>query len=241
MSDREVLLDTETTGLETSLGHRIIEICCLELKNHVPTGRVLHRLVDPGRDIDPEAERIHGITRASLLGKPTFGEIVEELLSFLGEDPIVAHNAPFDLGFINAELARLDLPPLDPARAIDTVALARKRHPGLPASLDALCRRFGIDNSMRTSHNALLDCQLLAEVYLELLGGRQPGLILGPAARVARRAAAATAAPLARTPRPIVASEAERAAHRAFVAGIKGALWARLEPETYGEAGTTSG
>lgn len=241
MSDREVLLDTETTGLETSLGHRIIEICCLELKNHVPTGRVLHRLVDPGRDIDPEAERIHGITRASLLGKPAFGEIVEELLSFLGEDPIVAHNAPFDLGFINAELARLDLPPLDPARAIDTVALARKRHPGLPANLDALCRRFGIDNSMRTSHNALLDCQLLAEVYLELLGGRQPGLILGPAARGARRAAAATAAPLARTPRPIVASEAERAAHRAFVAGIKGALWARLEPETYGEAGAASG
>lgn len=234
MSDREVLLDTETTGLETSLGHRIIEICCLELKNHVPTGRVLHRLVDPGRDIDPEAERIHGITRASLLGKPPFGEIVEELLGFLGEDPIVAHNAPFDLGFINAELARLDLPPLDPARAIDTVALARKRHPGLPASLDALCRRFGIDNSMRTSHNALLDCQLLADVYLELLGGRQPGLVLGPTARVARRAGVAATAPLARTPRPITPTAAEVEAHRAFIAGIKGALWATLEPETYG-------
>ncbi len=239
MSDREVLLDTETTGLETSLGHRIIEICCLELKNHVPTGRVLHRLVDPGRDIDPEAERIHGITRASLLGKPGFGEIAEELLGFLGADPIVAHNAPFDIGFINAELARLDLPPLDPGRAIDTVALARKRHPGLPANLDALCRRFGIDNSMRTSHNALLDCQLLAEVYLELLGGRQPGLVLGPAARVARRAGVTAAAPIARTPRPIAPTAAELEAHRAFVAAIKGALWARLEPDTYGTEPTS--
>lgn len=234
MSDREVLLDTETTGLETSLGHRIIEICCIELKNHVPTGRVLHRLVDPGREIDPDAERIHGITRASLLGKPSFGDITDELLAFLGSDPIVAHNAPFDVGFINAEFARLDLPPLDPGRAIDTVALARKRHPGLPASLDALCRRFGIDNSMRTSHNALLDCQLLAEVYLELLGGRQPGLVLGPAARVARRVGVAPTAPLARTPRPIVPTAAELEAHRALVVGIKGALWVTLEPETYG-------
>jgi DNA polymerase-3 subunit epsilon len=241
MSDREVLLDTETTGLETSLGHRIIEICCLELRNHVPTGRVLHRLVDPGRDIDPEAERIHGITRASLLGKPRFDEIADELLAFLGDDPIVAHNAPFDIGFINAELARLDLPPLDPGRAIDTVALARQRHPGLPANLDALCRRFGIDNSMRTSHNALLDCQLLAEVYLELLGGRQPGLVLGPAARVARRAGTAAAAPVARTKRPIVPTEAELAAHRAFIRSIKGALWARLEPEAYGEPEAPAG
>lgn len=238
MSDREVLLDTETTGLETSQGHRIIEICCLELKNHVPTGRVLHRLVDPGRDIDPEAERIHGITRASLLGKPTFGEIADELLGFLGQDPIVAHNAPFDVGFINAELARLDLPPLDPGRAIDTVALARKRHPGLPANLDALCRRFGIDNAMRTSHNALLDCQLLAEVYLELLGGRQPGLVLGPAVRMTRRAGVAATAPVARTPRPIEPTVAELEAHRAFVTGIKGALWATFEPETYGSETT---
>ncbi|WP_439579893.1 DNA polymerase III subunit epsilon [Elioraea sp.] len=240
MSDREVLLDTETTGLETSLGHRIIEICCLELRNHVPTGRVLHRLVDPGRDIDPEAERIHGITRASLIGKPGFGEIADELLAFLGADPIVAHNAPFDLGFINAELARLDLPPIDATRAIDTVALARRRHPGLPASLDALCRRFGIDNSMRTSHNALLDCQLLAEVYLELLGGRQPGLGLGPAARAAVRGSV-QGVPVARTPRPIVPSEAELAAHRAFVAGITGALWATLDPGTYGTVDAAPG
>ncbi|TQF83770.1 DNA polymerase III subunit epsilon [Elioraea sp. Yellowstone] len=237
MSDREVLLDTETTGLEAAQGHRIIEICCLELRNHVPTGRVLHRLVDPGREIDPEAERIHGITRASLIGKPAFGEIADELLAFLGEDPIVAHNAPFDIGFINAELARLDLPPIDPARAIDTVALARRRHPGLPANLDALCRRFGIDISMRTTHNALLDCQLLAQVYLELLGGRQPGLGLAPAARGAVRGARA-AAPPTRRPRPIVPSAEELAAHRAFIASIEGALWARLEPETYGSATT---
>lgn len=232
MSGREVLLDTETTGLDPGQGHRIIEICCLELRNHVPTGRVLHHLVDPGREIDPEAERIHGITRASLIGKPSFAEIADEVLAFLGADPIVAHNAPFDLAFLNAELALIDLPPIDPARAIDTVALARRRHPGLPASLDALCRRFGIDTSLRTTHNALLDCQLLARVYLELLGGQQPGLALGPAAPAARAAAPARA----RTPRPIVPSAAELAAHRAFVAAIPGALWGRLEPETYGEA-----
>lgn len=228
MSDREVLLDTETTGLETSLGHRIIEICCLELRNHVPTGRVLHRLVDPGRDIDPDAERVHGISRASLIGQPAFGDIADELLGFLGQDPIVAHNAPFDIGFINAELARLDLAPIDPARAIDTVAIARKRHPGLPANLDALCRRFGIDNSMRTAHNALLDCRLLAEVYLELLGGRQPGLGLAPASRAAARATGA-AAPRARTPRPIVPSEAELAAHQEFVAAIGATRWAEID------------
>ncbi|MFQ3622975.1 MAG: DNA polymerase III subunit epsilon [Acetobacteraceae bacterium] len=233
MSGREVLLDTETTGLEVAQGHRVIEICCLELNNHLPTGRVLHRLVDPGREIDAEAERVHGITRASLIGKPSFADIVDELLAFLGDDPIVAHNAPFDIGFLNAELARLDLPPLDPGRAIDTVALSRRRHPGLPASLDALCRRFGIDNSMRTSHNALLDCQLLAQVYLELVGGRQPDLGLAAPSRVRLRGPARREdAP--RQPRRIVPTEQERAAHRAFVATIPGAIWAALEPDEYG-------
>lgn len=233
MSGREVLLDTETTGLDPLAGHRILEICCLELRNHVPTGRVLHRLIDPGRDVDPEAERIHGFTRAALIGKPAFAEIVDELLAFLADDPIVAHNAPFDLAFLNAELARLDLPPIANARAIDTVKLARERFPGLPASLDALCRRFGIDTSMRTTHNALLDCQLLAEVYLELRGGRQPGLGLAAPPRFRLRAVPA-AASASRTPRPIVPSEAELAAHRAFVTTIPNALWGRLMPELYG-------
>ncbi len=233
MSRREVLLDTETTGLEVAQGHRVIEICCLELNNHLPTGRVLHRLIDPGRDIDPEAERVHGITRASLIGKPAFAEIADELLAFLGEDPIVAHNAPFDIAFLNAEFARLDLPQIDPARAIDTVALSRRRHPGLPASLDALCRRYGIDNSMRTSHNALLDCQLLAQVYLELLGGRQPGLGLDAPSRVRLRSPTQREQ-ASRQPRPIVPSEQELAAHRAFVATIPGAIWASLLPDEYG-------
>jgi len=233
MSGREVLLDTETTGLDPSAGHRILEVCCLELRNHVPTGRVLHRLVDPGCDIDPEAERIHGFTRAALIGKPPFAEIVDELLAFLADDPIVAHNAPFDLAFLNAELARLDLPPIAPSRAIDTVQLARERFPGLPASLDALCRRFGIDASMRTTHNALLDCRLLAEVYLELRGGRQLGLGLAAPSRL-RPVRPQGGEPKARTPRPIVPSEAELAAHRAFVSTIPNAIWARILPEVYG-------
>ncbi len=233
MSGREVLLDTETTGLDPLGGHRILEICCLELRNHVPTGRVLHRLIDPGRDIDPEAERIHGFTRAALIGKPAFAEIVDELLDFLGDDPIVAHNAPFDLAFLNAELARLEQPPIAASRAIDTVTLARERFPGLPVSLDALCRRFGIDTSMRTTHNALLDCQLLAEVYLQLRGGRQPELGLATLPRLRLRAMP-TAPTEQRSPRRIVPSEAERAAHRAFIATIPNALWARVLPQLYG-------
>jgi len=220
---REVLLDTETTGLDPALGHRVIEVCCLELSNHVPTGRHFHALVDPGREIDPEAERVHGISRASLIGKPAFAEIADALVAFLAEDPIVAHNAPFDFAFLDAEFARLALPPLDRSRMIDTVALARKRFPGLPASLDALCRRFDIDLSQRTTHNALLDCKLLAEVYLELLGGRQPGLglVASSGARGTRASAPAT-----RTPRRVVVTEAEREAHAAFLARhVKDPLW----------------
>ena len=232
MSGREVLLDTETTGLDPLAGHRILEICCLELRNHVPTGRVLHRLIDPGRDIDPEAERIHGFNRAALIGKPAFAEIVDELLAFLGDDPIVAHNAPFDLAFLNAELARLELPPIASTRAIDTVKLARERFPGLPASLDALCRRFGIDTSMRTTHNALLDCQLLAEVYLQLRGGRQPGLGLASPSRL-RLHAIPAASNEHRTPRLIVPSEKELSAHCAFISSIPNALWARVLPKLY--------
>lgn len=226
---REVLLDTETTGLETALGHRVIEVCCLELRNHMPTGRHFHAFIDPGRDIEPDAERVHGISRASLIGKPAFADIADALLAFLGEDPIVAHNAPFDFGFLDAEFARLSLPPLARARMVDTVAMARKKYPGLPASLDALCRRFDIDLSQRTTHNALLDCKLLAEVYVELLGGRQPGLGLVAAAASGK---AALAAPAARTPRLVAVSAAEAEAHAAFLAQhVKDPLWAALDAE----------
>jgi DNA polymerase-3 subunit epsilon len=225
---REILLDTETTGLEPLAGHRIIEVCCLELRNHMPTGRHFHAFVDPGREIEPDAERVHGISRASLIGKPGFADIADALLEFLGDAPIVAHNAPFDFGFLDAEFQRLSLPPLDRSRMVDTVVMARKKYPGLPASLDALCRRFDIDLSQRTTHNALLDCRLLAQVYVELLGGRQPGL--GLVSTAASRAAG-LAAPVAHTPRPVVVTPEEEAAHAAFLARyVKEPLWATLAP-----------
>ncbi len=221
---RSILFDTETTGLEPGQGHRVIEIAALELVNDLPTGRHFHRLIDPERDIPEDATRIHGFTIQHLRGKPRFAEIAEELLSFFGEDRLVAHNAPFDFAFLDAEFAALSRPRLDPGRMVDTLVLAKTRFPGLPNSLDALCRRFGIDLSARTTHNALLDCKLLAEVYVELTGGRQRGLLLDAAtesgASVASYVHAGT-----RTPRPIVPSEGELAAHAAFVARLKEPLW----------------
>ena len=151
----------------------------MELVRDLPTGVTFHRLVDPERDIDLDATRVHGLTRTDLQGKPRFAAIVDELLDFIGDDPLIAHNATFDFSFLNAELARVGRPSVHHSRKIDTLEIARKRFPGLPNSLDALCRRFGIDLSDRTSHNALLDCRLLAEVYIELTGGRQRGLSLG--------------------------------------------------------------
>lgn len=224
---RSVLFDTETTGLDPLQGHRVIEVAALELENDLPTGRHFHALVQPDRDIPEDAARIHGITADKLVGKPRFGEIVEGLLAFFAEGKLVAHNAPFDFGFVNAELARLGRPSLDPARMVDTLALAKARFPGLPNSLDALCRRFGIDLSERTSHNALLDCRLLAEVYVELTGGRQRGLSLGAEAGGAQQPlpVASYAATGPRTPRPVVPTEAERAAHAAFVARLREPLW----------------
>lgn len=228
---RRILLDTETTGIDPAAGHRILEICCLELVNHLPTGRHFHRIIDPERESDPEAERIHGFTRTILRGKPKFAAIADELRDFLGgTDQLIAHNAPFDAGHLNAEFARLDLPPLPPGRWIDTVQLARRKFPGAPASLDALCRRFNIDLSERTTHNALLDCKLLAEVYLELVGGRQPGLGLAAAGTAPRRTLTGLAAPAvsARTPRLISVSDAELARHEAFLARLKEPIW--LQP-----------
>ena len=175
---REIALDTETTGISPRDGHRIIEIGALELMHHLPTGRKLHLYINPERDIDDGAVAVHGITSDFLTDKPVFADIVDEFLAFVGDDPMVIHNASFDMGFINAELKRLDRPALPMAQSIDTLMMARKKFPGAQANLDALCRRFEIDNAHRDLHGALVDADLLAAVYIELLGGRQPGLSL---------------------------------------------------------------
>jgi DNA polymerase-3 subunit epsilon len=227
---RQIVLDTETTGLDPLLGDRVIEVAAIEIVNLMPTGRTFHTLVDPERDVPPESTRIHGFTAEMLRGKPKFGDVVEGLLDFLGDAPVIAHNAPFDFGFLDAEFTRLGRPALARARMVDSLAIAKQRFPGLPNNLDALCRRFGIDNSMRTSHNALLDVLLLAQVYLELMGGRQPGLSLASVAGGPARAAVgpgdAPEAPAPRTPRPIVPSEAELARHAEFLAKkVKEPLW----------------
>jgi DNA polymerase-3 subunit epsilon len=220
---REIVLDTETTGLDHRAGHRIIEIGCLELLNHIPTGQHFHQYIDPDRDIEEEAVAVHGLSRDKLVGKPRFGEIAPAFLDFIGEARLVIHNAEFDIGFLNAELALLGLAPLDPDRAICTVKLTRRRFPGSPANLDALCRRFGVDNSGRQFHGALLDAQLLAECYVELLGGRQHGLALATETVAAGMSVASEV--VARTPRPHAATAAELEAHAAMLAEFKSPLW----------------
>lgn len=222
---RAILFDTETTGLEPELGHRVIEVAALELENDLPTGRHFHALIHPERDIPDDATRIHGYTARVLANKPRFAEVVEEILAFFGDGPLIAHNAPFDFSFLNAEFGRLGLPELPAVRMIDTLALAKTRFPGMPNSLDALCRRFAIDLSARTTHNALLDCRLLAEVYVELTGGRQRGLSL--MAEKAAPTLVVYAHASTRSPRPVVPSVAELAAHAAFVARLKDPLWAQ--------------
>ncbi len=222
---REIVLDTETTGLDPAEGHRIIEIACLELINHVPTGVTFQRYVNPEREMPDDALEVHGITAAFLADKPRFAALAEELLAFLGAAPLVIHNAEFDLRFLNAELARLGSPPLPSERAIDTLLLARRRFPGAQASLDALCRRFEIDTSARAKHGALVDCHLLAQVYLELLGGRQP--TLGLAAEFSGSAGASGCERPVRPPRPHAPDAAELAAHRAMVARLKNPVWSR--------------
>jgi DNA polymerase-3 subunit epsilon len=224
---RQIVLDTETTGLDPASGDRVIEVAAIELYNFMPTGQKFHVLIDPERDIPEEATRVHGFTAEMLRGKPRFADIADEMLAFLGEAEIVAHNAPFDFGFLDAELVRAGRPKLDRGRMVDSLEIAKRRYPGLPNSLDALCRRLGVDNSMRTSHNALLDVKLLAEVFLQLMGGKQPGFDLAAAsARRAGPALVAEEAPVARTPRPIAPSAAELEAHAAFVARkLKDPLW----------------
>jgi len=220
---RAVLFDTETTGLEWAQGHRVIEVAALELVNDLPTGRHFHALIDPERDIPEDVTRIHGLTASHVAGKPRFAALAGDLLAFFGDSKLIAHNAPFDFGFLNAELARLGVPPLAPERMIDTLALAKARFPGMPNSLDALCRRFDIDLSARTTHNALLDCRLLAEVYVELTGGWQRGLSLATANAPVAVAVYAHTGP--RVPRPILPSEAELAAHAVLLGRLKDPVW----------------
>jgi DNA polymerase-3 subunit epsilon len=213
------VLDTETTGLDPTVGHRIIEIACVELLHHVPTGRDFHRYVNPGRDIPDDAHAVHGLTEEFLAAHPTFEAIVDEFLAFIRSDPLIIHNAEFDLAFLNAELDRIGRPTLTPTH-VDTLLMARQRYPGAPASLDALCRRFEIDNSERVSHGARIDCGLLAAVYLELIGGRQPGLDF-----TAPEAGIVTAMRIARPPRPHSPSVEELAAHEAMLALLTSPIW----------------
>lgn len=223
---REIVLDTETTGLDPA-EHRIVEIGCIELVNHLPTGRTYRQYVNPERAMPEEAYRVHGLSEDFLCAQPRFAEVADTFLEFVGDARLVIHNAGFDLAFLNAELARLGRPPLDAGRAVDTVQLARNRFPGAQASLDALCRRFGIDNSMRTLHGALLDCELLAEVYLELIGGRQPSLVIEERSEVITIAQTIVLAPgtTVRPPRAHAPSSEELAAHAAMLAKLKAPIW----------------
>lgn len=222
---REVVLDTETTGLDPETGHRIVEIACIELINRVPSGELYQTYVNPERDIPEEAFQVHGLTADFLSGHPVFADVADDVLGFLGGSALVIHNAAFDLGFLNAEFVRLGRPVLNGIEVTDTVALARQKFPGAPVSLDALCRRFGVDASARELHGALLDARLLAEVYLELMGGRQPGL--GLATEDAPDAIRAASARANRAPRPHGPSAAEEAAHAAFIAGLANPIWNR--------------
>lgn len=222
---REIVLDTETTGLDPATGHRIVEIGCVELFNTIPTGQTFHVYLDPERDIPDEAFRVHGLSGEFLNGKPKFGEIADSLLLFLGEAALIAHNAEFDMRFINAELSALGHAEIGIERVVDTLALARRRHPGSPNSLDALCQRYGIDASRRTKHGALLDAEILAEVYAELTGGRQASLSLQTIDVVSagQDAALRLRRPVALVP---LIDPVELIAHAAFIARLgQKALW----------------
>ncbi|WP_136683083.1 DNA polymerase III subunit epsilon [Falsirhodobacter xinxiangensis] len=228
---REIVLDTETTGLDPLTGDRIVEIGGVELLNHMPTGRTYHQYINPERMMPKEAFEVHGLGDDFLRDKPVFRAVGQAFLDFVGDDSqLIIHNAPFDMKFLNVELEKVGLPTIPMHRATDTVQMARKKFPGSPASLDALCRRFGIDNSARTKHGALLDSEILAEVYLELIGGRQPDLVLatGP------RQQSGTQDEWRPRPRPVpLASritESEAAAHAAFVAKLgDGAIWLKRQ------------
>ncbi|MEE2997023.1 MAG: DNA polymerase III subunit epsilon [Pseudomonadota bacterium] len=230
---RELVLDTETTGLDPLNGDRLVEIGCVEVFNHIATGKTYHQYINPERDIPPGAFAVHGLSEGFLRDFPVFADVADDFLSFIANDPLVIHNAKFDMGFLNAELGRLSRPALPMSQSVDTVLIARRLFPGAPASLDALCRRFEIDNSSRTKHGALLDAELLAEVYLELCGGRQPGLSL-VASETSTSSKIGVAAPAdtqrlseARPHRPHAPTADEIAAHEAFVAKLQSPIWSR--------------
>lgn len=228
---REIILDTETTGLDPYEGHRVVEIGCVELVNSIPTGRTWHCYLNPERDMPEQALAVHGLSADFLKDKPLFAEKAEEFLGFVESAMLVIHNAKFDFGFLNAELERVTRPPLTWDRVVDTLALARRRHPGAPASLDALCRRYGIDLSERNLHGALLDCRLLASVYVELVGGPQARLEFA-ANGVQSGGREGEVEPVRPRPTPLPSrlNATEREAHRAFVATFgETALWLRYE------------
>lgn len=229
---REIVFDTETTGLDPAQGHRVVEIGAVELLNAIPTGQSFHVYLDPQRDMPEEAFRVHGLSSEFLAGKPEFSAVLPDFLAFVGDAKLVAHNAEFDFRFLNAEFSRAGAPPLEWRRIVDTLALARRKFPGASNSLDALCARFGIDASRRVKHGALLDAEILAEVYAELLGGRQAALMLGAGTRRGADGGAAGEALLTARPAPLAPrlSAQELAAHAAFVASLgEKAVWLQYE------------
>jgi len=228
---REIVLDTETTGLDPATGHRIVEIGAVELQNHIPTGRSFHVHINPDREVPAEAEAVHGLSTAFLRDKPVFAAISASFEAFIEDSTLVIHNASFDIGFINAELGYLSRPAIRSERVIDTLMLARQKHPGSSNSLDALCRRYGVDNSRRTKHGALLDSELLAEVYLELIGGRQTALALTEISRPKPMLPIQSiSAYMRRAPLPGRLDQADREAHANFVAALGDeAVWKQFE------------
>jgi DNA polymerase-3 subunit epsilon len=232
---REIILDTETTGLDAKSGDRLIELGCIELVNRFPSGREFHSYCEPeGREIHPDAEAVHGISAQFLKDKPQFRAIVDEFLAFVSSAPLIIHNAAFDIAFLNLELERAGRPLISPDRVVDTLSLARRKHPAGPNSLDALCKRYGIDNSKRKKHDALMDASLLAEVYVELLGERQAALGLTGQPSIGAVADAATRGTACRpTPLPPRLTAEQEAAHRTFIAELgPNAIWKRY----YGQA-----
>jgi DNA polymerase-3 subunit epsilon len=227
MTVREIVFDTETTGIDPRDGHKIIEIGCVELMDGVQTGRTFHHYLNPERDIPPETIEIHGITNDQVRDKPLFGQIADDFLAFIGTASMVAHNAEFDFRFINAELENIGRAPLSSARMVDTVKIAKRLYPGARLSLDALCARLGIDTSARVKHGALIDSQILAEVYMEMLGGKQRGLDLSAinADHAAHAVALPESAKIYRMPREFKPTQQELAAHAAFVGKISKAIW----------------
>jgi DNA polymerase-3 subunit epsilon len=225
---REVVFDTETTGLDPRSGHRLVEVGCVELMNHLPTGQTFQRYVNPERDVPDEVFKIHGLSADFLAKHATFASVAEPLLAFMGDAPLIIHNADFDMGFLNAELMALGMAPVPRERAIDTVAIARRRFPGSPASLDALCKRFAIDASARSLHGALLDATLLAHVYAELIGAREPGLELAVAAPGAA-GSLGTKRAIRSTPPPHAPSPDELRVHEEFLAKLTKPIWSRPE------------